>query len=224
VRTWKHCRQTVCWLSANTVSYSDIPLLSQFRKQYHLKVTVFWVVAPCGLVEVYRCTRPLGATTQKTALHKNFKSHFMSCCWNLRCKNISVWNVFLLLTFWALALAVAHDRHFRNTYSLANVVPCFVFLKLKFFADCLQTLTKLVCKMKMAVFWILVPCSLVEVYQRQQGSLNVGKFLPTAQRYNPQDSQHHICGRENLKSVLVCRLFASTVDSLCRCVRALANR
>jgi hypothetical protein len=65
---------------------------------------------------------------------------------------------------------------------------------------------------KMAVFWIVAPCSLVEVYQRFRGPCcfqhrhddggskdrgNVGKLLPD---YNPEDSHLHTHCHENLKS------------------------
>jgi hypothetical protein len=46
---------------------------------------------------------------------------------------------------------------------------------------------------KMAVFWIVAPCSLVEVYQRFRGS---------TRRYNPEDSHLRTHRRENLKSYL----------------------
>jgi hypothetical protein len=57
----------------------------------------------------------------------------------------------------------------------------------------------------MAVFWVVPPRSLVEVYQRfrsaycrhQQGALN---FYQTTQRYNPEDSHLRIHRRDNLKS------------------------
>jgi hypothetical protein len=41
--------------------------------------------------------------------------------------------------------------------------------------------------MKMAAFWVVVPCSLVEVYQ-------------TTRRNNPEDKHLHTRSRENLKS------------------------
>jgi hypothetical protein len=72
----------------------------------------------------------------------------------------------------------------------------------------------------MAVFWVVAPCSLVEVYQRFRGpsclhhqgdefialmmeaartSENLVNFYQTTRRYNPEDS--HLCShrRENLK-------------------------
>jgi hypothetical protein len=36
-----------------------------------MKIAVFWVVAPCSLVEVYQRFRLHGATTQKTAIFEN---------------------------------------------------------------------------------------------------------------------------------------------------------
>jgi hypothetical protein len=59
-----------------------------------------------------------------------------------------------------------------------------------------------VVSMKMAVFWVLAPCSLIEVYQCFRGSccLDDGgsktsetlvNFYQTTQRYNPEDS--HLC-------------------------------
>jgi hypothetical protein len=64
--------------------------------------------------------------------------------------------------------------------------------------------------MKMAVFWIVVPCSLVEVFRRFRGlialmmeaantsemSVNI---CQTTQRNNPEDSHLHTRRRENLK-------------------------
>jgi hypothetical protein len=43
-----------------------------------MKIAVFWVVAPCSLVEVYQSTRLHGATTQKTAI-------FMIYHFNVNC-------------------------------------------------------------------------------------------------------------------------------------------
>jgi hypothetical protein len=56
-------------------------------------------------------------------------------------------------------------------------------------------------RMKMAVFWVVVPCSLVEVYQRVRGNALVAlmveaastsetllNFYQTSPRYNPEDS------------------------------------
>jgi hypothetical protein len=70
---------------------------------------------------------------------------------------------------------------------------------------------------KMAVFWVVVPCSLVEVYQRfrgpcclsHQGDLmmeasrtpeTLVNFYQTTRQYNPEDSHLRTHRRENLKS------------------------
>jgi hypothetical protein len=63
----------------------------------------------------------------------------------------------------------------------------------------------------MAVFWVVAPCSLVEVYQRfrgpccllHQGDVTLVNFYQTTQCYNPEDS--HLCThrRKNLKSYLI---------------------
>jgi hypothetical protein len=76
----------------------------------------------------------------------------------------------------------------------------------------------------MAVFWVVAPCSLVEVYQRFRGtcclhhqgasiialmmeaactSETLVNFYQTTRRYNPEDSHLHIRRRENLKSYLL---------------------
>jgi hypothetical protein len=55
---------------------------------------------------------------------------------------------------------------------------------------------------KMAVFWVVAPCSLVEVYQRFRGTCclhHPGTHLPI-RRYNPEDSHLRTHCRENLKS------------------------
>jgi hypothetical protein len=71
--------------------------------------------------------------------------------------------------------------------------------------------------MKMAVFWVIAPCSLVEVYERfrgpcclqHQGALKIEaartsetlvNFYQTTRRYNPEDSRLRTHRRENLKS------------------------
>jgi hypothetical protein len=46
--------------------------------------------------------------------------------------------------------------------------------------------------MKITVFWVVVPCSLVEVY--------LVNFYQTTRRCNPEDSHLRIHRRENLKS------------------------
>jgi hypothetical protein len=76
----------------------------------------------------------------------------------------------------------------------------------------------------MAVFWVVAPCSLVEVYQRFRGpcclhhqedllialmmeaartSETLENFYQTTRRYNPEDSHLRTHRRENLKSYLV---------------------
>jgi hypothetical protein len=68
----------------------------------------------------------------------------------------------------------------------------------------------------MAVFWIVAPCSPVEVYQRFRGpcciqgvalmmetastSETLVIFYQTTRRYNPEDGHLHNRRRENLKS------------------------
>jgi hypothetical protein len=84
--------------------------------------------------------------------------------------------------------------------------------------------------MKMAVFWIVAPCILVEVYQRFRGpcclhhqgdeslmmtinlmmeaertSETLVNFYQTTQRYNPEDSHLRTHRRENLNSYLIYR-------------------
>jgi hypothetical protein len=71
--------------------------------------------------------------------------------------------------------------------------------------------------MKMAVFWIVAPCSLVEVYRRFRGTYNalmmevartsetLVNFYQITRRYNPEDS--------HLRNVSHCSAQAS-----CRCV------
>jgi hypothetical protein len=68
--------------------------------------------------------------------------------------------------------------------------------------------------MKMAVFCVVVPCGLVEVYQRFRGtcclialmmeaastSEKLANFYQTTRRYNPEDSHLHTRRRENLRS------------------------
>jgi hypothetical protein len=72
---------------------------------------------------------------------------------------------------------------------------------------------------RMAVFWVVAPCSLVEVHLRfrgpcclhHQGTLmmeaarfseTLVNFYQTTRSYNPQDSYLHTHRRENLKSHL----------------------
>jgi hypothetical protein len=52
--------------------------------------------------------------------------------------------------------------------------------------------------MKIAVFWVVVPCSLVEVYRRFRGACCLQH-----QGDRTQDSHLHTCRRKNLKSHLV---------------------
>jgi hypothetical protein len=68
--------------------------------------------------------------------------------------------------------------------------------------------------MKMAVFWVVAPCSLVKVYRRFGGSsFNIAlmmeaavtseksvNFYQTTRGNNPEDSHLHTRRRENLKS------------------------
>jgi hypothetical protein len=67
---------------------------------------------------------------------------------------------------------------------------------------------------EMAVFWVVVPCSLVEVYRRFRGtctrivllleaassSETLVNIYQTTQNYNPKDSRLHTRRREKLKS------------------------
>jgi hypothetical protein len=50
---------------------------------------------------------------------------------------------------------------------------------------------------KMAVFWTVAPCSLVEVYQRFRGPCCLHH---QGDRYNPEDSHPHTHRLDNLKS------------------------
>jgi hypothetical protein len=68
----------------------------------------------------------------------------------------------------------------------------------------------------MAVFWVLAPCSLVEIYQRFRGpcclhhqgddysSETLVNFYQTTRRYNPEDSHLRTNRRENIKSYMSC--------------------
>jgi hypothetical protein len=62
---------------------------------------------------------------------------------------------------------------------------------------------------KMAVFWVVAPYILVEVYQHHRGALKMEaarisetlvNFYQTTRRYNLEDSHLHTGRRENLKS------------------------
>jgi hypothetical protein len=64
---------------------------------------------------------------------------------------------------------------------------------------------------KMAVFWVVAPCSLMEVYQAmtyrtEMEAANTSEtsadFYQTTHRNNPEGSHLHTCRRENLKSHL----------------------
>jgi hypothetical protein len=93
----------------------------------------------------------------------------------------------------------------------------------------------------MAVFWIVAPCSLVEIYLRfrgtcctlHQGCENVRglfialimeaastsetsiNFYQTTRRYNPEDSRLHTLRRENLKSYLIFELQFLPQENTC---------
>jgi hypothetical protein len=58
----------------------------------------------------------------------------------------------------------------------------------------------------MAVFWVVAPCSLVEVYRPDDGGTSTSEtsvdFYHTTRRKNPEDSHLHTRRRENLKSNL----------------------
>jgi hypothetical protein len=71
----------------------------------------------------------------------------------------------------------------------------------------------------MAVFWVVAPCNLVEVYQRFGGtcclhhqsamtSETLANFYQTRRRYNPEDSHLRTHHRENLKSYYYYCLFS----------------
>jgi hypothetical protein len=64
--------------------------------------------------------------------------------------------------------------------------------------------------LKMAIFWVVAPCSLVQVYRRFRGALMMDavstsetlvNVYQTTRRNNPQDSHLHTHHRENLKSL-----------------------
>jgi hypothetical protein len=62
--------------------------------------------------------------------------------------------------------------------------------------------------MKITVFWVVAPCSPVEVYQHfrgtcclhHQGDETLVNLYQTTRHYNPEDSHLHTHRRENLKS------------------------
>jgi hypothetical protein len=65
----------------------------------------------------------------------------------------------------------------------------------------------------MAVFWVVAPCSLVEVYQRFRGpSCLHHQGDETTRRYNPEDSNLRTHRRENLKSYFVVPKFGDNID------------
>jgi hypothetical protein len=51
---------------------------------------------------------------------------------------------------------------------------------------------------KMAVFWVVAPCSLMMEAARTSETLV--NYYQTTRRYNPEDSHLHTHRRENLKS------------------------
>jgi hypothetical protein len=53
---------------------------------------------------------------------------------------------------------------------------------------------------EMTVFWVVAPCSLVEVYQRFRGPCCL--HHQGARCYNPEDSHLHTHRRENFRSYL----------------------
>jgi hypothetical protein len=91
--------------------------------------------------------------------------------------------------------------------------------------------------MKMAVSWVVVPCSLVDVYQRFRGpcclhhsSGTLVNFYQTTRCYNPEDNRLRIHRRENLKSyfnfyvsdnfpfTVGTWLYIKEIVSLCTCI------
>jgi hypothetical protein len=67
--------------------------------------------------------------------------------------------------------------------------------------------------LKMAVFWVVAPCRLVEVFSEVLAAFIIAlmmeaastsemsvNFYQTTQRYNPEDSHLLTCHRENFKS------------------------
>jgi hypothetical protein len=72
------------------------------------------------------------------------------------------------------------------------------------------------CGMKMAVFWVVEPCSLIEVYQRLRGPccLHHQGFYQTTRRYNPEDSHLRTHPRENLKSYSNVEMFGNTLNKI----------
>jgi hypothetical protein len=79
----------------------------------------------------------------------------------------------------------------------------------------------------MAVFWVVAPCRLVEVYRRFRGALCLryqtalimkavstsetsANFYHTTRRNNPEDGHLHTRRRENLKSHIL-RVFKNII-------------
>jgi hypothetical protein len=61
-------------------------------------------------------------------------------------------------------------------------------------------------KVKMAVFWVVAPCSLVEValmMEAARTSETLVNFCQTTRRYNPEYSHLRTHRRENLKSYIM---------------------
>jgi hypothetical protein len=57
----------------------------------------------------------------------------------------------------------------------------------------------------MAVFWVVAPCSLVDIIralmmEAARTSEKLVNFYQTTRRYNPEDNHLHTHRRENLKS------------------------
>jgi hypothetical protein len=71
--------------------------------------------------------------------------------------------------------------------------------------------------MKMAIFWVVAPCSLVEVYRRFRGPCclhhqgDESHFYQNTWRYNSEDGHLHTRRRENLKSYLLNIMFVFNI-------------
>jgi hypothetical protein len=76
---------------------------------WHMKMAVFWVVAPCSLVEVFRHFR--GATTQKTAVF---------ILTTVRAWNPTFWHTFLCIT--NEVCGVKKKTHLSCDISLSKLV------------------------------------------------------------------------------------------------------
>jgi hypothetical protein len=110
-----------------------------------MKSAVFWVVAPCSLVEVYRRFR--GACCLHHQGDDGDHLHYMYLC-------VSQGFIHIL-------------NIFKAGFEVLTAVST-----------------------KMAVFWIVAPCSLVEVYQHFSEKLV--NFYQTRRHYNPEDSHLNI--------------------------------